>query len=162
MVLPFLYALLYRCASVFFNILNLLLFGNLPPFGSVAVIVEDHGRFLVLKRGRHYTFPGGYMRWREHPTQTAQREVYEETGLHVEIGDLIGYFSADSTSIASMSSLILVFRGNVSGGELRPGIEGQPLWLEEENVRGGLIRHYTKLMDQYVAAREKTRSSDLS
>lgn len=161
MVIRFLYGLLYQSASVFFNVLNLLLFGNLPPFGSVTVIVEDHGRFLVLKRGRKYTFPGGFMRWREHPMQTARREVYEETGLHVNIGDLIGYHSAESTGAARMSTLILVFCGEVAGGELRSGIEGQPIWLEEAAVKTRLNPHYTYLLEKYIATRDRVCLSAL-
>lgn len=161
MVIRFLYGLLYQSASVFFNVLNLLLFGNLPPFGSVTVIVEDQERFLVLKRGRKYTFPGGFMRWREHPGQTARREVYEETGLHVNIGDLIGYLSADSTGVTRMSTLILVFCGTVTGGELRSGIEGQPIWLEEAAVKTRLNAHYIHLLEKYIATREKACSSEI-
>jgi 8-oxo-dGTP diphosphatase len=162
MLIRYLYGLLAESASVFFNILNVFLFGNLPPFGSVVVIVEDNGRFLVLKRGKEYTFPGGFMRWREHPTQTGRREVYEETGLHVKIGDLIGYHSADSTGIMRMSTLILVFRGEVIGGELRGSIEGQPLWVDEAEVQGKLVSHYTYLLEKYRAAREKMCSSEVS
>lgn len=161
MLKPFLYGLLYKCASVFFNIFNALLFGNLPPFGCVSVVIEDEGRFLLVKQGKSYTFPGGFMRWREHPTQTARREVYEETGLQVKICDLIGYHSADSTGITRMSTLILVFRGEVVGGELRTSIEGQPVWLDEAEVQNCLASHYTHLYEKYKAAREKTCPSEL-
>ena len=161
MLIRFLYGLLYKSASVFFNVLNLLLFGNLPPFGCVVVIVEDQGRFLVLKRGGKYTFPGGFMRWREHPDQAARREVYEETGLHVTIGDFIGYHSVSSPGITHMSTLILVFRGEVTGGQLRSSIEGRPRWLDEAEVQANLISLYTNLLKKYVAAREQACSSEL-
>jgi len=102
------------------------------------------------------------MRWREHPTQTARREVYEETGLQVKICDLIGYHSADSTGITRMSTLILVFRGEVVGGELRSSIEGQPVWLDEADVQDKLISHYAHLFEKYKAVRERTCPSELS
>ena len=161
MLKRFLYDLLYKGASVFFNLFNILLFGNLPPFGSVSVVIEDKGRFLLVKQGKSYAFPGGFMRWREHPTQTARREVYEETGLQVKICDLIGYHSADSTGITRMSTLILVFRGEVVGGELRSSIEGQPVWLDEAEVQNKLVSHYAHLFEKYKAVRERTCSSRL-
>ena len=161
MLKRFLYGLLYKSASVFFNLFNVLLFGNLPPFGSVSVVIEDKGRFLLVKQGKSYAFPGGFMRWREHPTQTARREVYEETGLQVKICDLIGYHSADSSGITHMSTLILVFRGEVVGGELRSSIEGQPIWLDEAEVQSKLVSHYAHLLEKYRAVREKTCSSEM-
>ncbi len=88
-----LYDLLKRGGSVFFNTLNMLLGGNLPPLGSAAVIVEEHDHYLVveLPRGR-VVFPGGFMNWREHPPQTAQRAAEEETGHLVRVGELIGSY----------------------------------------------------------------------
>ena len=161
MLKRFLYGLLYKSASVFFNLLDVLLFGNLPPFGSVSVVIEDDGRFLLVKQGKYYAFPGGFMRWREHPTQAARREVYEETGLQVKIGDLIAYHSADSTSVTRMSTLTLVFRGEVIGGELRSSIEGQPAWLDEAEMQHKLISHYAHLYEKYKATREQTCPSEL-
>ena len=105
-----LYDLLKICVSVFFNTLNVLLGGNLPPLGSAAVIVEEHDHYLVveLPRGR-VAFPGGFMIWREHPKQTAQREAQEETGLLVRVGDLIGTYSSISEQFTSMSVVSLVY-----------------------------------------------------
>jgi 8-oxo-dGTP pyrophosphatase MutT (NUDIX family) len=81
-----LYDLLKRGVSLCFNTLNVLLGGNLPPFGCAAVLVEEQDRYLVveLPRGR-VVFPGGFMTWREDPKHTAQREAQEETGLLVRV-----------------------------------------------------------------------------
>ena len=67
-----LYDLLKKCVSIVFNIVNLLLGGKLPPFGSAGVIVENEGRYLVvtLPHGK-IVFPGGFMTWQEHPRQAA-------------------------------------------------------------------------------------------
>ncbi len=40
------YSLLKKLVGIFFNILNILLAGNLPPFGCVCVIVEDQDKYL--------------------------------------------------------------------------------------------------------------------
>lgn len=158
----FLYGLVYKIAAVFFNILNLLLFGNLPPFGCACTIVEEQGRFLVVKRGNNYTFPGGYMRWREHPTQTARREGFEETGLCLKIGELIGYHSADSSSPLHMSTLILAFNGSVIGGELRDSIEGRAIWVDEAELQSKLTIHYRHLFERYRTMRAQTQDAPVA
>src|SRR5215475_2897305 len=94
-----LYGLLKMVVSVCFNILNKLMGGRLPPFGSAAVIVERDNRFLVIELpGGRLAFPGGFMKWDETPQQTAQREGREETGLHLRIGDLFHVYPLRSKS----------------------------------------------------------------
>ena len=74
MVIYLLYRLLKRSVSIFFNILNFLLAGNLPPFGCVAVVVQDQGRYLVVERPEGgLVFPGGFMRWHEGTQRHALR-----------------------------------------------------------------------------------------
>jgi len=127
-----LYQFLRRLVGICFNILNICLVGNLPPLGCISVIVENEGRFLLLKRPYgNLVFPGGLIRWREHPTQTALREFREETGLHVKLRDVVACYSVPSKRFGSMSTLVLVFCAEVSGGEMRGGVEGSPCWIEE-------------------------------
>src|SRR5258708_25622296 len=95
--------------------LNLVLVGNLPPLGSICIVVEDQGRYLLLQRPEgSLVFPGGFMRWREHPAQTAQREVQEETGLQVQLQHIIGWRSHVRTPAYRINSLSLAYSGLVS------------------------------------------------
>jgi ADP-ribose pyrophosphatase YjhB (NUDIX family) len=146
-----LYDLLKRGVSVFFNTLNMLLGGNLPPLGSAAVIVEEHDHYLVVELPRRrVVFPGGFMTWREHPTQTAQREAQEETGLLVRVGELIGTYSSISDCFTSMSTMSSVYAAEVLGGVLRPSSEGRPCWLAEEELRRRLTDHSRGILDDYL------------
>jgi 8-oxo-dGTP pyrophosphatase MutT (NUDIX family) len=65
---------------------------NGPRVGSRAVVVVDN-RILLLKYELDdevaYLFPGGGHKPGETLAETAKREVYEETGLTVEIGRLL-------------------------------------------------------------------------
>ena len=89
------------------------------------MIVEDQGRYLLLKRPKgSLVFPGGFMRWREHPSQTAVREFKEETGLRVELHHVVACYSDTSQGLGSMSTLTVVFCGGVIGGELRGSVKG--------------------------------------
>jgi 8-oxo-dGTP diphosphatase len=151
------------CVSVSFNMLNVLLGGKLPPFGSAAVIVEERDHYLVveLPRGR-VAFPGGFMTWREHPKQTAQREAKEETGLLVRVGDLIGTYSITSDHFTSMSTMSSVYAAEVVGGALRPSIEGWPCWLDEEDLRGRLTKNSRGILDDYRRYRAEQRGKHVA
>ena len=54
---------------------------------SSAVIIDEDKRILLQKRSdnKHWGLPGGGIELGETPEVCVQREVYEETGLHVEI-----------------------------------------------------------------------------
>lgn len=149
-----LYDLLKRCTSIFFNLLNWLLGGKLPPFCSAAVVVEEQGRYLVVQLpGQRTVFPGGFMNWRETPQQGAQREGLEETGLHLEIGDMVGCYVLTSDSWTNMSNLSFVFQARVTGGELRDNIEGRPCWLSEDELYTQLNEHGRHIFADYQRQR---------
>ena len=156
----FLYRTVLGLVPICFNSLNFLLAGNLPPLGSACVIAEDNGRFVLLKRpGGRLVFPGGFMRWREYPAQTARREFREETGLEVRLLDTIGTYAAKSENLKRLSTLTVTFAGEVVGGSLKSGIEGQPCWVDEAAMREALTSHYTVMLDDYFVYRERRNGS---
>ncbi|HVB73074.1 MAG TPA: NUDIX hydrolase [Ktedonobacteraceae bacterium] len=165
MLKQFLYRIFLGFVPLCFNSLNMLLVGNLPPLGCACVIVEDQGRFLLLKRPRSriwngFVFPGGFMRWREYPAETAQREFREETGLEVRLLNTTGTYVDKSTRFNRMSTLTIAFAGEVVGGTLRSGgVEGRPCWLDEFETRALLGDHYTNMLDDYLVYREQRKQS---
>jgi 8-oxo-dGTP diphosphatase len=145
-----LYQLLGRSVGFCFNCLNICLFGNLPPQGGISVIVEDQGRFLLIKRPNGtLVFPGGFMRWREHPTQTALREFKEETGLLVTLHHVVACYSNTSKDLGSMSTLTLVFCAEVNGGNMRGSVEGYPCWIEEADLLEMVDFCYGYMLNDY-------------
>jgi 8-oxo-dGTP pyrophosphatase MutT (NUDIX family) len=150
-----LYRILGVSAGLLFNILNVCLAGNLPPFGAVCVIVQDQGRYLLFRspEGR-LLFPGGLMRWREHPPQAAERECLEETGLQVAVQNLIGYYTHSSKSFGNMSTLTLVFSGALVGGRLRGSVEGNPCWVEESKLLEMIDGFHRSMLDDYREQRD--------
>ncbi len=69
---------------------------NTPLVGVGAVII-DHGRVLLVKRGRpplagEWSIPGGVLELGETLRDAAVREVKEETCLTVETGELLGVY----------------------------------------------------------------------
>ncbi|MBH5316813.1 NUDIX hydrolase [Paenibacillus sp. GSMTC-2017] len=62
---------------------------------SGAIIVNENNELLLQKRGDRnaWGFPGGAMELGESAEETAVREVFEETGLHVKVDHLIGVYT---------------------------------------------------------------------
>jgi len=66
---------------------------EVPLVGVGAVVVKD-GRVLLVQRGReplkgHWSLPGGMLELGEALTAGVVREVREETGLTVEVVELV-------------------------------------------------------------------------
>ncbi|MDQ2716577.1 MAG: NUDIX hydrolase [Chloroflexota bacterium] len=149
-ILYVLYELLKTLVCIFFNTLNILLAGNMPPLGTVCAIVEDEGRFLIVENSRGgWSFPGGFMRWRETPAATAVRECEEETGLRLQVRGVVGFHVESSAGFTSLSTLTHVYYGEVVGGKLRGSIEGRPRWLDEAELRARLSGQSAAMFAEY-------------
>ncbi len=149
-----LYDLLKKCVSIFFNLLNVLLGGKLPPFGTASVVVERNDYYLVVELPKNrMVFPGGFMDWREHPIQAAVREGKEETGLQLQAGDLIGYYPTVSDSWTNMSNISFVYQAQVVGGTLQTNAEGKPCWLHETELRKRMSEHSLHILNDYLRYR---------
>jgi 8-oxo-dGTP diphosphatase len=98
---------------------------------SVAgVIVDDEGRALIIQRrdNGHWEPPGGILEHGETIEDGLRREVYEETGLKVEPGQLTGIYQNMSRHIVA-----LVFHCTVVGGRLTTNAEASDFrWIPRE------------------------------
>ncbi|MGD2162647.1 MAG: NUDIX domain-containing protein [Anaerolineales bacterium] len=70
---------------------------------------------------------GGHIEAGEDPLSSAQREVFEETGLEVSELYLAGLVLIDTG--ASPGIALYVFTGNAPEGGLNASIEGEPIWV---------------------------------
>ena len=153
-----LYRIFKRLVGIFFNILNVLMGGNLPPFGCVCVVVTHQGKILVVERPEGgFVFPGGFMRWSEHPLETARRECTEETGVQLQVNGLIGCSATPSDGFSRMSTLTVIYSAEMTGGELKGSIEGKPCWRDTEELRQRLHRRQMGILDHYLRYREQNK-----
>ncbi len=93
-----------------------------PKVAATSVIARD-GKILLVRRGNYpgyglWSMPGGYVDRGEVVEEAAVREVWEETGLRIEVEELIGLFSEPGHPV-----MVAAFSGRETGGELAAGDE---------------------------------------
>jgi 8-oxo-dGTP diphosphatase len=100
-----------------------LLRGLNPTFlvGAVALIQDPEGRVLLLEHTYRtqapWGLPGGWLRQREDPKSALVREVFEETGMDVEVQALA------AADLGAVGEIGLLYRCRILAGEFRPSEE---------------------------------------
>ncbi len=99
-----------------------------------AVVRDAGGRLLLVRRAHEpsrglWSLPGGRVEPGETAERAAAREVFEETGLRVEVGALLCRVDVGPYAIED-------FAATVTGGTLRAGDDAlDARWCTPEEVR---------------------------
>lgn len=121
---------------------GLVIYDNPAPTAS-ALVMRD-GMLLLTRRAREpmagwWDVPGGFVEAGEHPRDAARRELLEETGLEVEVGELIGVYP-DRYGDDGVCTLNLFYAARVIGGEQRPADDVSEIgWFAPEQIDLGQI-----------------------
>jgi ADP-ribose pyrophosphatase YjhB (NUDIX family) len=94
------------------------------PKVAAAVLVERDGRVLLVRRSIEparglWTLPAGFIDAGEDPVLAAKRECFEETGLQVEISELLTVLFGQEHSRGA--HIILFYLAAILTGELQAG-----------------------------------------
>jgi ADP-ribose pyrophosphatase YjhB (NUDIX family) len=141
-----------------------------PIHLTASVFIISHNKVLLLKqeRSNFWLLPGGHVEDNELPHEAAIREVFEETGLHVEL--LQNADEKSRTSIVTpiplphhmkllpcrdKKDLDFVFTAKIVGGELKINSESKQVkWFTKEEILntpevGPNIKYYAiKILDE--------------
>ena len=85
----------------------------MPTLGVFAAVVDEYERILCVRMNyatHAWTTPGGRVEVGESPLDALKREVLEECGLDVAVGELVGVYCKPHKD-----DMVLFFRARVVG-----------------------------------------------
>ena len=90
-----------------------------PRLVVTAIPVTDEGQVVLLRRGIEpgrglWAQPGGFLEVDETVSEAAIRETFEETGLVIQPGDIVGLYSRLEAAV-----VVIAFEAHVVAGEFR-------------------------------------------
>jgi 8-oxo-dGTP diphosphatase len=109
------------------------------PAVTAFALVERDGRYLVLKRGQEpyrgrWELPGGFVEQGESPAEGVSREVFEETGLRIEVLSIVGAYTSRYGDDGKWT-VDLAFHCRASPGDLNLSAESSDAaWLTIQQV----------------------------
>ena len=115
------------------------------PVMAVGAIIRHQDRIVLIRRDKEpskgrWTFPGGAVELGESLEDAVRREVLEETGLHVELGEVatvIDRVVRDETGRVRYHYIIVDYYARPVAGVLQPGSDvSDARWTGLEDLDG--------------------------
>lgn len=141
---------------------------SLKPATAVALF-NDNNEILLLKRkdSKNWTMPGGTLEFGESLTDCAIREVNEETGFNIKIGNVIGTYTNPKTVVEYSDGEVrqeftIVYSGIIISG--KPKIDDESLdmkWIDLEKVHELDMAPSQNIRIKDVVSFKKTNSQHL-
>ena len=130
-----------------------------PVVGVGAIITNDQGRVLVIRRGRGpgkglWAVPGGKVEPGEALVDTARREIKEETDLDIEVGEVAWVGEAVGKGDPPAFHIVLIdFWATISSGKTFAGDDADECdWVDPLNSHRELVPSmYRMFTDLYGA-----------
>ena len=126
---------------------------------SVAgIVVNDAGDVLVVQRedNGHWEPPGGILERDETFEAGVSREVYEETGIRVEVDELSGVYKNMRLGVVA-----LVYRCHPVAGQARPTTEAHlSRWVGPDQIPHLMTPAYAVRVADALQGRIASRSHD--
>lgn len=108
------------------------------PKVAVVILITDGERVLLVQRANDpakgmWALPAGFMEPDEDPRDAACRETLEETGLAVEIAQLIDVLHRPDPN--GLADLVIAYRAQVVGGALLAGDDAAAAgWFRRDEI----------------------------
>ena len=112
------------------------------PRPAVSAVIVEGGKVLLVKRGFEpnrglWSFPGGSIEPGETAREAIEREVFEETSLRVDVGDVAGVYDVISRDgeLLLFHYIIVNFHARVVSGEVRAASDAADArWFEFDEL----------------------------
>lgn len=103
------------------------------PILAVGIVIRSGAQIVLIRRSTEpaqgrWTFPGGVVNPGESFRHAARREALEETGLRVEVGDVIAVLDSivyDDEKSIRYHYVMLDVTGRPVGGDLKAGSDAR-------------------------------------
>jgi len=121
----------------------------------VAAILKREGKYLIARRapGKHlagyWEFPGGKVEEGETPEESLQREMWEEFGVHADVG---AYLGDNVHDYGSKVIRLLAYEVAVSGELLQSTDHDCIEWATLEEMRNYHLAEADIPLLQHIAA----------
>jgi 8-oxo-dGTP diphosphatase len=133
-----------------------------PLVGVGVAIYNDQGQLLLIKRGRPpgkgtWGLPGGLIDLGERLDAAAQREVMEEVGIDIVVGDLVTTFETiirDDEGRVEYHYVVLEYWAHYLGGTPTAHDDAEAVeWVDMAHLSDySLSRHQLEVLEKTYAA----------
>jgi len=114
----------------------------IPRLTVDAVVEFPGGKVALVKRGNPpfkgmWALPGGFVEYGETVADACRREIREECGIEIELGEIIGVYS-DPKRDPRGHTVSVIFRAKYVSGELSGGDDAAEAKLFGPEELGGM------------------------
>ncbi len=134
------------------------------PMIGVGAVVWRGDQVLLVQRGKPprqgtWSLPGGRQEWGETVAETARREVFEETGLEIEVRDVVAVvdlIERDETGQVNMHYTLIDLLAEWRSGEAQAGDDATAVaWVTLDDLGHYALWSETQRIIHLAAERRK-------
>jgi 8-oxo-dGTP diphosphatase len=139
-----------------------------PKVTVDAFIQDANGRVLLIQRGRPpftgaWGLPGGFCEWGETTEECCARETLEETGLTVEVRQLLGVYSRPERDPRGHNVTVLYECRPISGEATGGDDAAAARWFAPAELKGlAFAFDHEKIVSEQLSRRSRRRAGNPS
>jgi ADP-ribose pyrophosphatase YjhB (NUDIX family) len=138
------------------------------PIIGVGAVIVDQGRVLLVCRATEplkgeWSVPGGMLELGEKLSHGVRREVFEETGLHIELGEVLDVFDSifrDEHGRTQYHYVLIDYLCRLISGEAKAGSDVSAVkWVREDELAAMGLRESIEQVVRKAFARASQNTS---
>lgn len=140
-----LYSCALGCARIYWRVVRP------TTFGARVILISNNKVLLVQpRRARYWNLPGGGIKKNETPEQGALRELYEETGIHINKTDyILGTYYSQREGKRDTVTIVVVHTDSTHVPKLEIEIQ-QAVWFPWDQLPETVTRPTRWRIEEYL------------